>query len=125
MKKVWISIIVFLIMWLSILLQINWFNVVTLAGTVANLGIVIVVAIGLMCDKTIGGIIGFVYGLMLDIVCGKSIGIYLLSYMLLGLVSGKIGKGFSKDNKTTLIAMVGISTLVFEIFTYVFRDDCI
>lgn len=40
--------------------------------------------------------------------------------MLLGYFSGKIGRGFSKENKTTLIVMIGIATALFEISSYIF-----
>ena len=39
--------------------------------------------------------------------------------MLLGYFSGKIGRGFSKENKTTLIVMIGTATVLFEISSYI------
>ena len=36
--------------------------------------------------------------------------------MLLGYLCGKIGKNFSKDNKTTIVGIAGIGTILFEIF---------
>lgn len=119
MKKVLVSLIVFFVMWFFILLQINLFNVITLAGTAANIGAVFVIAMGLMCDKQVGGVIGGIYGLIIDIFSAKAIGLYMLSYFLIGYASGKIGRSFSKENKTTLVVMVGIGTILFEIFNYV------
>ena len=118
MKKFLVSLLVFIIMIISILIQINLLNVVTFAGVAANIGIVIVATIGLMCDKTAGAVLGSIYGLLIDIIAGKALGFYLLLYMLLGYIIGKIGKGFSKENKTTLIVIVAISTIVFEIATF-------
>lgn len=118
MKKILVGLTIFITIIISILIQINLLNVVTFFGTAANIGIVIVVAMGLMCDKTTAAVIGSIYGLIIDVITGKALGFYVLVYMLLGYISGKVGRGFSKENKTTLAVMIGVSTLVFEIATY-------
>lgn len=69
--------------------------------------------------KRFGGVIGIVYGFLQDILFGKALGVYALLYMLLGFFSGKLGRGFSRDNKTTMLAMVGIGTLVFKIAFFI------
>lgn len=115
MKKIFIGLIVFGVIFIAISIQINILNVVPLNGTVANIGIVLVLGMGLMCDRGPGGIIGIFYGFMQDILFGKTIGTYALLYMLIGYVAGKLGRGFSRDNKTTMIVMVGIGTIFFDI----------
>ena len=116
MKKFLVGLIVFVVIWFSILMQINLFNVVTLWGTAANIGIVIIVSLGLMCGKTIGGAIGIAYGLISDIIYGKTIGLFTLTYAILGYICGKVGNSFSKENKTTIVVITGISTVLYEIF---------
>ena len=120
MKKFLVGLIVFIIILISILIQINLLNVVTLAGTAANIGIVLAIGIGLMCDKISGSMIGIIYGFIQDILFGKAIGVYSLIYMLIGFFSGKLGKSFSRDNKTTMVSMVGVGTVVFKIIFFVF-----
>lgn len=115
MKKFLVVLIVFLVILISVFIQINLLNVITLVGTAANIGIVLVVGVGLMCDKEVGGLLGISYGFVQDILFGKAIGIYALLYMLLGYFSGKLGRGFSRDNKTTMVAMVGIGTAIFNV----------
>ncbi len=115
MKKLLVGLIICIVIWATMLVQVNLLSTITLFGTKACIGIVLITGIGLMCDKTPGSIIGFIFGLLQDILFGKAIGVYALLYMLLGYVTGRLGKGFSKDNKTTLIVMVGISTIVFDI----------
>ena len=110
MKKFLVGLIIFIVIVVAMLVQINLLSVVTFFGVAANIGIVLTTGIGLMC-----GIIGGIYGLLCDIVFGKAIGIYLLLYMLTGYLSGKIGKGFSKENKTTMIMMVSVSSLLFNL----------
>lgn len=118
MKKFLVGLIMFIVIWFAILVQINLFNVITLAGTAANLGIVLIVSLGLTSGYTVGGAIGLTYGLLVDILCGARIGMYTLSYMLLGYLCGKIGKDFSKENKTTIVAITGIGTVLFDVFYY-------
>lgn len=115
MKKFLVGLIIFIVIVVAMLVQINLLSVVTFFGTAANIGIVLTTGIGLMCGKEVGGIIGGMYGLLCDIVFGKAIGIYLLLYMLTGYLSGKIGKGFSKENKTTMIMMVSVSGILFNL----------
>lgn len=115
MKKFLVGLIVFVVIWFSILMQINLFNVVTLWGTAANIGIVIIVSLSLMCGKTTGGVIGITYGLISDIVYGKTIGLFALTYAILGYICGKVGNSFSKENKTTIVIITGISTVLYEI----------
>ena len=115
MKKFLVGLIIFIVIVVAMLVQINLLSVVTLFGTAANIGIVLTTGIGLMCGKEVGGIIGGIYGLLCDIVFGKAIGIYLMLYMLTGYLSGKIGKGFSKENKTTMIMMVSVSGILFNL----------
>ncbi len=115
MKKFLVGLIIFIVIIVAMLVQINLLSVVTFFGTAANIGIVLTTGIGLMCGKEVGGIIGGMYGLLCDIVFGKAVGIYLLLYMLTGYLSGKIGKGFSKENKTTMIMMVSVSGILFNL----------
>lgn len=119
MKKVLVGIIVFLVIIFLLLLQINLLNVVTLFGASANIGIILVSIIGVMCGTTVGIMVGSSYGLMIDIIAGKSIGLYMLLYMLLGYLCGKVGKGFSKESKMTMTIITVIATALFEIATYV------
>ena len=76
-------------------------------------------AIGLMTGEARGSILGGVMGFMIDILEGKALGVYMLSYILLGYFTGRLGRDLSKDNRTTLVAVVGIGTVGFEAFFYV------
>ena len=118
MKSFYIYAIVFVVMLFVILLQFNMFNIITLLGTAPNLGVVFIVAIGLLTGKERGASYGFVYGLILDIIEGRMLGLYTLLYLILGYVVGRIGKDFSRENHTTFVAMVGICTVVFEGFAF-------
>lgn len=92
MKKFWVGMIVFIIILILTSLQINLLNEITFFNTAADIGIIFVIGLGLICDKELGGIIGLVYGFIQDILFGKALGVYALLYMLIGYFSGKVRK---------------------------------
>lgn len=67
-----------------------------------------------MSGKLVGGLTGVAYGLLMDVIFGKFIGINILLYTLTGIFTGYISNGFSKDNKTAMVVIVSITTILFE-----------
>lgn len=120
MRKTLTSVIVFCVISISIFLQANLLEVIPLNGTSANMGIILVASLGLICGKFVGGVTGAVYGLIYDIAFGRAIGIYTGMYILVGLVSGTLNKNFSKDNKVSMILLISIITAIFEAVLYLF-----
>ncbi len=114
MRKIITTVIIIFIIILTVLLQINLLNVVPLFGVKANLGIVLVAGIGLMSGQLVGGIVGGIYGLILDVTFSKLIGVQLLLYTIVGIITGRISRGFSKDSKMAMVVIVFLTTIVFE-----------
>ena len=75
MRNFWASVIVFFVIIFCFWFQFNILNLVPLFGVTANIGIIFVVALGILCGKTTGITLGFIYGILSDILIGKSIGI--------------------------------------------------
>ena len=103
-KKLLVSLIVFILICVAIWFQINFLNIFTFFDTAANLAIVFICGIGLLSGKTAGALVGTFYGILLDLLFGKSFGVYLLLYGLLGFASGELSRGFSKENKIGYVA---------------------
>lgn len=118
MKKLFTCLIVFFMIIFSIFLQLNFFNIISLFGVSANIGIVIVVIIGLASGKISGGIIGFVYGVIIDATFSKIIGPYILVYTLIGYFAGSLNKSFSKESKMSAVMLVSICTILGELLVY-------
>lgn len=118
MRNFWVGIIVFLVILLCIWMQQNIINAIPLFGAIANIGIILVVTLGLISEQKIGATVGIVYGLLLDILFGKTIGIYTLLFFIMGIFCGKIGHGFSKDNKSSVVMVVALVTVIYEIINY-------
>ena len=117
-RKILVGFLIFLLIWICLFSQINFFNRIPLWGTSANIGIVLIVGIGLLSGKLPGSLVGGIYGLLLDILFGKSIGIYFCLYAITGFASGIFSKNVSKDNKWTFVYMTAAFTIVAELFTY-------
>ena len=116
-KKLLVSLIVFMLICIAIWFQVNFLNIFTFFDTAANLAIVFICGIGLLSGKTSGALVGVTYGTLLDLLFGKSFGVYLLLYGLLGFASGEMSRGFSKENRMSMLYMVALFTIVTEIVT--------
>lgn len=116
-KKLLVSLIMFILICIAIWFQVNFINVFTFFGVSANVAIVIICGIGLLSGKVPGALVGAAYGILLDLLFGKSFGVYLSLYGLLGFAAGELSRGFSKDNKMSMYYMVAIFTVITEVIT--------
>lgn len=117
-RKILVGFIIFLLIWVCLFSQINFFNRIPLWGTAANIGLVFIVGIGLLSGKLPGSLVGGAYGILLDILFGKSIGTYFCLYAIAGFSSGIFSKNVSKDNKLTFVYMTAAFTVAVELLTY-------
>lgn len=120
MRKTLTGIIIFFVIVIAIFLQANLLQAIPFNGVSANIGIILIATVGLICGKFIGGAIGIVYGILYDVCFGRTIGIYTAMYLLVGYLSGSFNKNFSKDNKVSMIFLISIITAVFEVTMYLF-----
>ncbi len=118
MKKTIINIVLILTMFIIYYLQSNFFNWFTISGIMPNLFVVFVLFIGLFASKTMGTIYGIVTGLILDLVIGNKIGTYAIGLGTIGFMAGLFDKNFSKDSRITIMVMVLVATIIFEIIRY-------
>ena len=118
MKKTIINIVLILTMFIIYYLQSNFFNWFTISGIMPNLFVVFVLFVGLFANKTMGTIYGIVTGLILDLVIGNKIGTYAIGLGIIGFMAGLFDKNFSKDSRITIMVMVLVATIIFEIIRY-------
>ena len=115
MKKTFDIILVSLIFFIIYFLQSNFFTWFNIAGVMPNLFVILVTIIGLFMKKEFGFGFGIVLGLLLDFFIGTRIGIYSITFGIIGLIAGFLDKNFSKDNRLTLISMISFLTLITEL----------
>ncbi len=62
---------------------------------------------------------GIVFGLYIDIILGKNVGISALVLGTIGILGEILSKNFSKDSRFIVTFMVIITTAIYEIAVYV------
>lgn len=121
MKK--ISVIICLIVSFIIiyLLQVNFFSWFNLAGIKPNLFVILALVIGLFSGRSMGATFGIIFGVSLDFFIGKSIGVSGIMLGTVGFIGGYLDKNFSKDSRITMIMMISLSTIIYELGVCVFN----
>ena len=89
-------------------------------GVAPNLLLVVVCSVSFLFGSTIGGIVGFFAGLLLDFNQGRAIGLHAFFCMYVGMLLGQFNKRFFKDNYIVAVAITGLVTIVYETLVYIF-----
>ena len=121
MKKVVINIVLIIVFIILYLITINFFSWFKIAGVMPNLFVIFVLFIGLYTTRINGAVYGVILGLLLDLFIGKNIGISAIMLGMVGAIAGTFDKNFSKESRITIILMVLISTIIFEVGSYTIR----
>lgn len=121
-KKVLIVIALILVFFIIYFLQSNFFNWFTIAGIKPNLFVILALFIGLFLGRKSGLCFGIIYGFFLDSLIGRNIGIASVMLGIIGLIGGYIDKNFSKDNRLMIMAMVTVTTIIYEIGLYIIQS---
>ena len=119
MKKFIINVILVLNFIIIYFLYLNLFTWFKIAGVMPNLFVILVLFIGLYAHKAMGVTYGILFGLLIDLFISKIIGITAIMLGVIGILGVILDKNFSKENRITIILMVLISTLIFEIGSYI------
>lgn len=120
MKKILINIILFITFIIIYVLHSNLFSWFKIASVMPNLFVIFILFIGLYSNKITGITYGITAGLLLDLFIGKKVGITAIMLGIVAIIGVIFDKNFSKENRFTLIIMVIVSTIVFEVGAYVF-----
>jgi len=118
LKKTLINVFLIITAIIIYYLQSNFFMWFNIAGVKPNLFVVLALFIGLFANRTMGIAYGVGIGALIDILIGKTIGIYSISLGIVGFLAAVFDKNFSKDSRMTIIFMVAGSTIIFEIINY-------
>ena len=118
MKKLITTILLIITYFLIFYLQANIFQSFTIAGVMPNLFIIFILIIGLSSNAVYGISFGVIGGIMIDCVYSKTIGITAVMLCLIGFLGAYFDKNFSKENKLTIIIMIALSTILYEVGYY-------
>jgi len=114
-----------LIIFISFILQSTVFQYIDLFGIRPNTALIIAVAFALLRTDIEGAVIGFLSGLLQDLVFGRVIGLNALLYMCIGALCAKPFKDFYRENYFLPIFLVAVATIFYELSifsaTFLFR----
>lgn len=105
---------------LCFLLECTVFQSLSLASVTPNLLIVATSAFGFMRGKKEGMFVGFLSGLMIDIMFGDLIGFYAITYMLLGYANGFFKRIFYDDDIKLPLILITASDFLYSHIVYMF-----
>ena len=123
MKRKIITVCIILI---CFLLQCTVFKGLQLASVSPNLLIIVTSSFGFMRGKKEGMVVGFISGLLIDIMFNDLIGFYALIYTLLGYANGFFRKIFYDDDIKLPLILIAASDFLYGhivcIFMFIMRS---
>lgn len=108
------TIIITLIIIANFILQSTVLQSIKILNVIPNISLILVVAFAINTDKNKSALIGFVIGILQDIIFGKFIGLNALIYMVAAYMISNINKNVFKEN----LAIPFIFTVITTIFYY-------
>ncbi|MCR5302776.1 MAG: rod shape-determining protein MreD [Lachnospiraceae bacterium] len=103
------------------LIQSTMIRVLPMGGVAPNFLIILTSCFGFMRGKGDGMFIGFISGLIIDILFGGLIGFYALVYMLIGYANGFFARIFYPEDIKLPVVLITSSELVYCFVIYIFR----
>lgn len=117
LRKVTIALLILI----GYLLQSSMFKIVSLGGVAPNILIILTSSFGFMSGKKEGMVIGFVSGLILDVLFGNILGFYALVYMIIGYLNGFFASIFFPEDIKLPMVLITSSELVYCLLVYFFK----
>ncbi len=110
-----------LLILLSYLIQSTLIRILPMGGVAPNLLIILTSCFGFMRGKKDGMFIGFISGLIIDILFGNVIGFYALVYIVIGYLNGFFASIFYPEDIKLPMVLITSSELLYCFMVYVFR----
>lgn len=102
------------------LLECTLFKKIALGTVTPNLLIVVTSAFGFMRGKKEGMVVGFISGLLIDIMFSDLIGFYALIYMVIGYANGFFRKIFYDDDIKLPLILITASDFLYGNIVFLF-----
>jgi rod shape-determining protein MreD len=109
------------IVFVAALLQVVIVSSILIAGGTPDLLLVVVVALGLLRGSIPGAVLGFVGGVVVDVVTLGTLGVTSLVLTLAGFWAGRYGETTGRGRRFAPIIAVGTITLLAGAFGYVLQ----
>ena len=123
MKRKIITIAIIII---CFLLECTIFQKLSFASITPNLMIIVTATFGFMRGKKEGLLVGFISGLLLDIMFGDLIGFYALIYTIVGFANGYFRRIFYSEDIKLPLVLIAASDLIYGhlvcLFMFIMRS---
>ena len=103
------------------LIQSTMIRILPMGGVAPNLLIILTSCFGFMRGKKDGMFVGFLSGIIIDVLFGNLIGFYALIYMIIGYLNGFFASIFYPEDIKLPVVLITSSELVYCFLVYVFR----
>ena len=108
------SIIIGLIILFNLIFQSTLFQWVQIYGVVPNTSLILVMSFAIHNGRSRGAAIGFLVGILQDIIFGHTIGLNALVFMVIGYLIGLMDQKISKDNLLIPFVLTALATVFYE-----------
>ena len=103
-----------------LIVQATWLEAIAVFGVKPNLFIIYIVTLSCFCSKKEGAITGFFFGIMLDFVIGKALGLNAVLLLALGFLTAQFCEKVIRKNSVLIVMLITLITSVcYELFYYV------
>ena len=114
------KIIELILIFVCFILQCTFFKAIALGGIVPNLLVIITASFGLMHGQKEGMYVGFISGLLTDIMFGNGIiGLYALIYVFVGYFNGLLSRIFYPEDIKLPPFLITISDFLYCFICYI------
>lgn len=103
---------------IGFLLQTSIFPFFSLSGVVPNIILLLVVSIAMINGSVSAMIVGFICGLLIDIMYGGLLGVYAFLYMFLGYINGYFHVVFFAQKGPLPLILVFINDFIYNLIIY-------
>lgn len=119
MKKTLTIIYIILFVIAIFVLQMFVIDSRELFGVKPNLILICVIVVSLWFGVYTGSIFSLIIGMITDILFGNGIGLFTISYSIVGVLVGLFSNNYRKESKVALVCVTCISTAIFELVEYI------
>jgi rod shape-determining protein MreD len=121
---VWRFVLIIFSFFLALILQTTIFPLLQYRGTMPDLMLILVIFTALFSNSTVGGVVGFIVGLIQDLVISRYLGLCALSGLITGYTVGKLEGRLFKENPVVPIILVFFGTFLYNTVYFMGRGLC-
>ncbi len=113
--------VIFYLVWLIVLVifQPTLIQGISILGVSPDMFLIFVVCTGLLRGRGEGAVIGFIFGLIFDLLVGEFIGISAILYMYIGLSAGIIMERFVSDRVFVGALVIASGAFIYGVIYYI------